>query len=70
MSQYLVKFITSGIVAARFTERSMAVAWMDANNYAPDVPDVDPDTGELTGHWHQRECLGLFTIERVKNVAV
>lgn len=43
---YLIKFKSSGIVAARFNDRAQAKYWVSLNDY-------DPETGD---------CLGLFEI--------
>lgn len=63
---YQVQFITSGIVAFSSHDRGLCTYFIECNNYAPDVPEVDPDTGELTGHWLKGDCLNLFTLKRVK----
>lgn len=46
---YAVVFRSSGIVAARFNDRTSAKFWIECN-------DFDPESGE---------CLNLFTIKRV-----
>jgi hypothetical protein len=61
---YTVQFRSSGIVAARFQERGAAMHWLECNDYAEDVPVVDPDTGEVTGY-NRGECLNLFTLKKV-----
>ena len=70
--RYEVQFKSSGIVAFSASDRGICQHWIDCNDYAPDVfvPNVDPDTGEITsasdGLWLKGECLGLFTLKRVK----
>lgn len=51
MATYTVQFRSSGIIAARFSERAMAMHWLQCN-------DFDPETGN---------CLNLFKIVRMKN---
>lgn len=63
---YQVQFKSSGIVAFSSHDRGLCSYFIEANNYAPEVPEVDPDTGELTGHWVRGECLGLFKLVRAK----
>lgn len=36
---YLIKFKSSGIVAARFSERAQAKYWLELNNYHPETGD-------------------------------
>lgn len=43
---YVIRFRSSKIVAARFSDRGQAKYWLSLN-------DFDPDTGE---------CLGLFEL--------
>lgn len=64
---YQVKFKSSGIVAFSSHDRGLCAYFMESNNYAPDVPEIDPDTGELTGHWVKGECLNLFQLVKAKN---
>ena len=45
-NMYIIRFRTSKIVAARFSDRGHAKYWLSLN-------DFDPDTGE---------CLGLFEL--------
>lgn len=61
---YQVQFISSGIVAYSNNDRSMCKHWMQCNNYGPDKPIIDQDTGEVTGY-AKGDCLGLFTIKKV-----
>lgn len=63
---YQVQFITSGSVAFSSHDRGLCTYFIECNNYAPDVPEVDPDTGELTGQWMKGECLNLFKLIKVK----
>ena len=49
--RYAVKFKSSGIVAATFPSRALALLWAESN-------DLDPEG----------EPMGLFIVERVKNV--
>jgi hypothetical protein len=74
--RYEVQFKSSGIVAFSASDRGICQHWMDCNDYSPDifVPNVDPDTGEITsesasasdGMWLKGECLGLFVLRKVK----
>ena len=64
---YQVQFITSGIVAFSSQDRGLCTYFIECNNYAPDVPEVDPDTGELTGLWLKGDCLNLFTLKKVRS---
>lgn len=63
---YQVQFITSGIVAFSSHDRGLCSYFIECNNYAPDIPEVDPDSGELTGLWLKGECLNLFKLLKVK----
>ena len=63
---YQVQFITSGIVAFSSHDRGLCQYFIDCNNYAPEVPEVDPDTGVLTGLWIKGDCLNLFRIVKCK----
>lgn len=62
---YQVQFITSGIVAFSSHDRGLCTYFIECNNFAPDVPEVDPDSGELTGLWIKGACLNLFTLKKV-----
>ena len=68
---YQVQFISSGISAFSSNDRGQAKHWLECNNYGPDVPIIDPDTGE-DQRYRRDECLGLFkvvstgTLKRVK----
>lgn len=64
---YTVQFRSSGIIAARFQERSAAHHWLECNDYGPDVNPIDPETGEvIPDQWVKGECLNLFTLKKVK----
>ena len=63
---YQVQFISSGIVAFSSHDRGLCQYFIESNNYAPEVPEIDPDTGELTGNWIKGDCLNLFTLKKVK----
>lgn len=64
---YQVQFISSGIVAFSAQERGICQHWIDCNNYGPDVPMVDPETGEIVpDQWIKGECLNLFKLLKVK----
>jgi hypothetical protein len=58
---YQVQFISSGISAFSSNDRGQAKYWLECNNYGPDVPILDPDTGEVQGY-SRGECLGLFKV--------
>jgi len=63
---YQVQFITSGIVAFSSHDRGLCTYFIECNNYAPDVPEVDSETGELTGKWLRGDCLNLFKLVKSK----
>ena len=64
---YQVQFISSGIVAFSANERGICQHWLECNNFAPDEPMVDSDTGEIVpGQWVRGDCLGLFKLVKVK----
>ena len=64
--RYEVQFITSGIVAFSSHDRGLCSYFIECNNYAPDIPEVDPDSGELTGLWLKGDCLNLFKLLKIK----
>ena len=64
---YQVQFISSGIVAFSSHDRGLCTYFIECNNYEPDVPEIDSETGELTGKWLRGDCLNLFTLKKVKN---
>jgi hypothetical protein len=64
--RYEVQFRSSGIVAFSASDRGLCQHFIECNNYAPEVPEVDPDTGELTGLWLKGDCLNLFVLRKAK----
>ena len=62
---YQVIFKSSGKVAYTTSERANAKYWIECNDYGPDKPIIDPDTGEVTGY-ERGDCLNLFKIVKVK----
>lgn len=60
---YTVQFKSSGIVAARFQDRAAAKHWVECNNYAEEVPIIDPETDEIV-EWVKGDCLNLFKITK------
>jgi hypothetical protein len=67
MSRYEVQFKTSGIVAFSASERGICQHWLECNDYEPETPFVDLDTGEIVpDKWVKGDCLGLFTLKKVK----
>lgn len=62
---YQVQFKSSGKVAYTTSELANAKYWIECNDYGPEVPETDPDTGELTGHWLKGACLNLFLLKKV-----
>lgn len=67
MSRYEVQFKSSGIVAFSATERGICQHWLECNDYGPDKPIIDPDTGEIVpDKWVKGECLNLFKLVKVK----
>ena len=65
MSHYQVQFISSGIVAFSASERAICQYWLECNDYGPDKPIIDPDTGEAQGY-AKGDCLNLFVLRKVK----
>ena len=64
---YQVQFISSGIVAFSANERGICQHWIECNNFDPDVPMMDPDTGEIVpDQWVKGDCLNLFKLVNVK----
>lgn len=63
---YTVQFISSGIVAFKSPDRGFCKEFIRANNYGPDKPIADPDTGEIVGY-EQGDCLNLFKLVKVKH---
>lgn len=63
---YQVQFISSGIVAFSSHDRGLCTYFIECNNFAPDVPEIDTDTGEYTGVWLKGGCLNLFCLKKVK----
>lgn len=69
---YQAQFISTGIVAFSAQERGIVAHWIDCNNYAPERPMVDPDTGEYITdgegniQWTKGDCLGLFKLVKVQ----
>ena len=64
MSRYEVQFRSSGIVAFSASERGICQHWLECNDYEPETPFTDLETGAV--EWVKGECLGLFTIKKVK----
>lgn len=62
---YQVQFISSGKVAYTTTERAHAKYWIECNNYGPEKPVTDPETGEIVSY-EQGDCLNLFCLKKVK----
>jgi hypothetical protein len=68
MPRYEVQFKTSGIVAFSATERAICQHWYECNNFGPETPYCDPDTGEIDPErWVKGDCLELFKVVRVKS---
>lgn len=68
MPRYEVQFKTSGIVAFSATERAICQHWYECNNYRPETPYCDPDTGEVDlERWVKGECLELFKVVKVRS---
>lgn len=64
MSRYEVQFRSSGIVAFSASERGICQHWLDCNDYGPETPFTDLETGSI--EWVKGESLGLFILKRVK----
>lgn len=58
---YQVQFISSGIVAFKSPDRGFCKEFILANNYGPDKPISDPDSGEIVGY-ERGDCLNLFKL--------
>lgn len=63
MPRYEVQFRSSGIVAFSASERAICQYWLECNDYEPETPCTDLETGELL--WSKGDCLNLFVIKRV-----
>ena len=64
---YQVQFISSGIVAFSSHDRGLCTYFIECNNYEPDAPMIDDETGEIVeGQWVKGDCLGLFKLVRTK----
>ncbi len=67
MPRYEVQFRSSGIVAFSASERGICQYWLECNDYGPETPFVDPDTGEIDPErWVRGDCLNLFKVVRCK----
>lgn len=62
---YQVQFITSGIVAFSSHDRGLCQYFIECNNYGPEKPIADPETGEIVSY-EQGDCLNLFCLKKVK----
>lgn len=62
---YQVQFITSGIVAFSSHDRGLCAYFIECNNYGPEKPIVDDETGEVTGY-ERGDCLNLFVLRKIK----
>lgn len=65
---YQVQFKSSGIVAYTTTDRAHALYWIECNNYGPDKPVTDPETGEIVSY-ESGDCIDLFKLVKVKKVS-
>ena len=64
---YQVQFKSSGKVAYTTSEKANAKYWIECNNYGPEKPVTDPETGEVDPEqWVQGDCLNLFVLRKVK----
>ena len=64
MPHYQVQFRSSGIVAFSASERAICQHWLECNDYGPETPFTDLETGSV--EWVKGESLGLFVLKRVK----
>lgn len=62
---YQVQFKSSGIVAFSSHDRGLCTYFIECNDYGPDKPILDPETGETTGY-AKGDCLNLFVLRKVK----
>lgn len=67
LTMYHVQFKSSGIVAFSSQDRGLCQYFIECNDYGPDKPIIDPDTGEVDPHrWIKGDCLNLFKLLKVK----
>ena len=64
MSRYEVQFRSSGIVAFSASERGICQHWLECNDYGPETPFTDLETGAV--EWAKGECLNLFKVVKCK----
>ena len=62
--RYEVQFRSTGIVAFSASERGICQHWLECNDYGPETPFTDLETGDVEEV--KGECLGLFVLKRVK----
>ena len=62
---YQVQFITSGIVAFSSQDRGLCSYFIECNNYGPEKPVTDPETGEIVSY-EAGDCIDLFKLVKVK----
>lgn len=60
--RYEVQFKSTGIVAFSASERGICQHWLDCNDYGPETPFTDLETGSV--EWVKGESLGLFKLVR------
>lgn len=65
---YQVQFKSSGKVAYTTSELANAKYWIECNNYGPDKPVTDPETGEIVSY-ESGDCIDLFKLVKVKKVS-
>lgn len=63
---YQVQFKSSGIVAFSSHDRGLCQHFIECNDYGPDKPIVDPETGDITSY-ARGDCLNLFKLTKVQS---
>lgn len=62
--RYEVQFRSSGIVAFSASERGICQHWLECNDYGPETPFTDLESGDVI--WSKGECLNLFRVVKCK----
>lgn len=65
---YQVQFISSGVVAFSSHDRGLCQYFIECNNYGPEKPVTDPETGEIVSY-EAGDCIDLFKLVKVKKVS-
>lgn len=62
--RYEVQFKSSGVVAFSASDRGICQHWLECNDYGPETPFTDLETGSV--EWVKGACLNLFRIVKCK----